>query len=86
MLPIRYLRSKNCAKAICARRIRGMPTVNLMCLVLWRTVYIPIRAPMLPPRRAAAIRVAYGIRLRFFLALYLSISISAKAIALIISR
>ncbi len=63
-----------------------MPMVNLGWRVLWRTVYMPIRLPRLPPKAATPIKVASGIRQSFFFALYLSISIRAKPSALISSR
>lgn len=56
------------------------------CCVLCRTVYIPIRHPKLPPKRATVNSTFSGIRHLFFMAFRLSTSIMPNPRALISSR
>jgi hypothetical protein len=59
--------------AVIGRRI-----TNFACLVLWRKKYIPRNAPIPPPIKAMRSKVLSGIRHFLFIALFLSIPITAK--------
>lgn len=63
-----------------------MPNLNFGCLVLWRQVFIPIHAPMLPPRMARVIRIFSETLHLLFFALYLSIPYIKNVTILIIMR
>lgn len=68
--------------AICMSRMAGMPYLNFLCIVLWCQTFIPIHAPILPPRTANNKSVASEMRHLAFLALYLSMPYTMKATAL----
>ena len=67
-------------------RIRGMPTVKLLCFVLWRNSCIPAMAPTPPPKKAERNSVRSGIRQRPSSAFRLSMPIRKKASTLMKNR
>lgn len=60
---------KYAISAICISRMAGMPYLNFLCIVLWCQTFIPIHAPMLPPRTASNKSVASEMRHLAFLRL-----------------
>ncbi len=64
---------KYAISAMCISRMKGMPYLNFLCIVLWCHTRIPIHAPMLPPRTANIKSVNSEIRHLSLFALYLSI-------------
>lgn len=53
-------------------RKSGTRTLNFLCFVLWRKVFMPSRAPRDPPRRASPRSTLSGILHQSFLAHSLS--------------
>ena len=71
--------------ADCNKIIRGNPIINLLCLVLWRIIFIVKYIKMLPPITLIIINVFSLILLPSYLALILSnIQISDANIFIII--
>ena len=58
--------------ADCNKIIRGNPIINLLCLVLWRIIFIVKYIKMLPPITLIIINVFSLILLPSYLALILS--------------
>lgn len=73
-------------RAICIKRMTGMPYLNFLCIVLWRQTRMAIHAPMLPPRTASNKSVASEMRHIAFLASYLSMPYTMNVTALMARR
>lgn len=71
---------------ICNMKITGIPTENLIFLVLCRNVYIPASAPTLPPARASRRSIRSGTLHCSFFARFLSIPKTRNVTALTIRR